>query len=188
MKHQLALAAILLSCATSAFAQQRGFGNNNNNNNNRGNQQQGRNGQNRGATLPLPDGVKSLVSIDAYNVLLAASEGDNQGDTVYTPIVVRHVYSGGLAALFGGTSVPTAQFVSPGTQNGGFGQFGGGQFGGQGGQGGFGGQQGFGGGIGGNQFGGGGFGGGGFGGGNQFGGGGFGGGNQFGGGGFNTIR
>ena len=75
-------------------------------------------------------------------------------------LIVKHVYAGGIAALFKGAGlVPTAPFVSPGYANGGGNQNGGGGgFGGQGGQqGGFGGQQG-GGGFGG---GGGGFGGGG---------------------------
>ncbi|BCM92287.1 hypothetical protein IAD21_04166 [Abditibacteriota bacterium] len=111
MKYQLAVAAILLSCATSAFAQRN---NNRNNNNNQGGQQ-----NRNGGTLPLPQGVDRVISIDAYNILLAESKDEDSGDSIYTPIVVRHVYSGGMAALFGGTSIPTAQFVSPGSQNGG---------------------------------------------------------------------
>jgi hypothetical protein len=120
MKKSLFLAsATLFALSVSASAQQ--FGNNNQGNNNQGNFNQNNNrnnnrNQNGGATLPLPEGVKSLVSIDAYNMLLA--EVDNDGQTDYAPIIVRHVYSGGIARLFGGTSVPTDQFVSPGQLNG----------------------------------------------------------------------
>lgn len=126
MKLQLALGAILLSCATSAFAQVgNGFGNGNNfNGNNRG-------GQNRNATLPLPDGVDKVVSIDAYNTLIAQSK-DDDGNRTYSTIPVQHIYSGGIAALFGGASIPTQQFVSPAQNNNGQGRgnFGGSSFGG----------------------------------------------------------
>ena len=126
MKHQLALAAILLSCATSAFAQRGNNFNGNNGNNNRNGNGNNRNGNNRGGgTLPLPEGVDRLVSVDAYNILLAESK-DDDNQSILTPIVVRHVYSGGMAALFGGTSIPTEQFVSPGSlSNGGVGGNGG---------------------------------------------------------------
>lgn len=112
MKIQFALAALVLSLAPGAFAQGRGNfnGQNGQNGGNRG-------GQNAGV-LPLPKGINRLISIDAYNILLAETE-NSAGDRGYAPIIVRHVYSGGIAALFGGVSVPTAQFVSPGAQNGG---------------------------------------------------------------------
>ena len=148
------LFALGLGAFSSASAQPRG-------NNNRA--------QGGGAALPLPEGVRRVVSIDAYNVLLAEFERD--GKRGMSPLIVRHIYSGGIARLFGGTSIPTEQFISPGV-------LGGGNNGGQGGIGG--GIGGFGaGGVGGGQggvtgIGGGGFGGGGFGG--AQGGGGFGGG------------
>ena len=106
MKIQLALAALVFCAAPSAFAQNRG---------NFNGQGQNRGGQNNG-TLPLPKGVNRVVSIDAYNTVIAESQTD-LGERVYTPIIIRHVYSGGIAALFGGTSIPTAQFVSPGAMN-----------------------------------------------------------------------
>jgi len=67
---------------------------------------------NAGAALPLPPGVNRLVSIDAFNDILAQSTGDN--GPIYNLLEIQHVYSGGIARLFGGTTIPTAQFVSPG--------------------------------------------------------------------------
>ena len=121
-----------------------------------------------GAVFQLPPSVQNVVSIDAQNMLIIASDGERPGETQYTPVLIKHVYSGGIARLFGGTAVPTAQFVSPGTMNGGGlggnnNGFGGGQNGFGGNNGGFGGGQngGFGGGVqNGGGFGGGGFGGG----------------------------
>jgi hypothetical protein len=63
------------------------------------------------ATLPLPEGVKRVVSIDAYNVLLAETERD--GARGFAGIELRHGYSGGYARLFGGTIISTAEFISP---------------------------------------------------------------------------
>ena len=138
--------AALLVIGTGAQAQQRGFGGNGNGNgrNNAGNNRGGNNG---GAALPLPEGVESVVSIDAFNILLAQTNRDGRRDL--SPSIVRHIYSGGVAKLFGGGSIPTEQFVTPGALgggNGGSGIRGGGQNGGFGGQNsGFGGNNGFGG-------------------------------------------
>lgn len=103
----------------------------------------------------------------------AAGGADAGGEEkTFRILIVKHVYAGGVAALFKEAGlIPTGPFVSPGYSGGG----GGGQNGGFGG----GGQQGGGGGFGGQQGGGGGFGGGG-----QQGGGFGGGGGGFGGGGF----
>lgn len=101
---------MLLALSTSAFAQQRGNGGFNGGGGNN------RNNQNGGGVMPLPEGVKSVVSIDAYNMLLAEVDRDGQQDLA--PIIVRHVYSGGIAKLFGGSTVPTEQFVSPGLMGG----------------------------------------------------------------------
>lgn len=95
--------AMLLALATGAFAQQ---GNNNRNNQNGGG----------GGTLPLPEGVNRVISIDAHNYLLA--EVDRDGKTGLAPIIIRHVYSGGIAKIFGGTTVPTNIFISPGAMGG----------------------------------------------------------------------
>lgn len=130
-------------------------------------------GGNGGAVFELPPSVQNVVSIDALNMIIIAQDGEREGETQYTTSIIKHVYSGGIARLFGGTSVPTAQFATPGLLNGG-GNNGG--FGGN--NGGFGGNNG---GFGGNN--------GGFGGNNQNGGGNFGGnGNNggFGGNGFNN--
>lgn len=124
MKIQLSLglAGALFLSAGTAHAQ---FGVNTNNAN-RG----GANGANRtGGIFSLPQGVQRLVSLDAYNTLLAQTQ-DDDGTLHYQLIPVRHLYSGGIAALFGGVSIPTAQFVSPGA--------GGGSNGGNGNRGGFG--------------------------------------------------
>ena len=99
MKLPLTLAALVVALSTSAMAQNRG------NFNQRGGQ--------GGGVLPLPKGIDRVISIDAYNELLAEGT-NNDGQRTYTPIIVRHVYSGGIAALFGGISIPTEQFISPG--------------------------------------------------------------------------
>ena len=121
-KSLLLVGATLLALGTQAQAQNRannrGGGNNANNNNN-----QNRGGTN-GGVLPLPEGLESVVSIDAFNILLVQINRDGRRDL--SPIIVRHIYSGGVARLFGGSSVPTEQFVTPGT-------FGGGNGGGNGG-------------------------------------------------------
>lgn len=76
--------------------------------------------------------------------------GTTDQATLQPPIIVKHIYAGGIALLFGGSVLPTLPFVAPASAA---------QGGGQGGQGGFGGGGQGGGGQGG--FGGGGFGGGG---------------------------
>ncbi len=153
------------------------------------------------STIPSnPLGADPAISTQA-NAQTTPRFGDGAdaaaGGDVKKPqlIIVRHIYAGGIALLFGGTVLPTQPFVSPqqsGGGNGGRGNSGGNR----GGVGGFSGGQigGGGGGFGGGGFGGGGFGGGssiggvggggGFGGGSSIGGGGFGGGSSIGGGGF----
>ena len=74
-------------------------------------------GAQNGAILQLPAGVQNVVSIDAHNMIIIASDGERDGETRYTPTRIKHVYSGGIARLFGGFSVPTAQFVTPGAFN-----------------------------------------------------------------------
>ncbi len=102
MKLSFSLAAIVLAISVPALAQTRP---------NVGNRTSG------GGVLPLPKGVDRVVSIDAYNELLAEGT-DDTGRRIYTPIIINHVYSGGIAALFGGISIPTEQFVSPGAGGG----------------------------------------------------------------------
>ncbi len=129
MKHLLigAITGALL-CAPALAQQQRG-GQAGNAGNNFGAQ--------GGAVFQLPPSVQNVVSIDAFNMLIIASDGARRDETQYTPTIIQHVYSGGIARLFGGASVPTAQFATPG-------QFGGGGLGNQNGNnnnGGFGGAQ-----------------------------------------------
>ena len=156
-----ALAGALL--CTPALAQPGRGGNNGNTN--FGAQGGANGGANGGAVFQLPPSVQNVVSIDALNMIVIASEGAREGETQYTPTIIQHVYSGGIARLFGGAVVPTAQFATPGLMNGG-GQGGNnnGGFGANGVQNGFNGAGGInnGGGFGGGGFGGGGFGGGGF--------------------------
>lgn len=88
--------------------------------------QQGRsspnNGQNNGGVIPLPKGVRNVISIDAHNTLLAEVEDASGQNSEYVQIPVRHVYSGGIAKILGGTVVSTEQFVSPAfNKQGGFG-------------------------------------------------------------------
>lgn len=120
-KSLLLVGAALLALGTQAQAQNRA--NNRGGGNNANNTNQNRGGNN-GGVLPLPEGLESVVSIDAFNILLAQINRDGRRDL--SPIIVRHIYSGGVARLFGGSSVPTEQFVTPGT-------FGGGNGGGNGG-------------------------------------------------------
>ena len=88
--------------------------------------QQGRsipnNGQNNGGVIPLPKGVRNVISIDAHNTLLAEVEDASGQNSEYVQIPVRHVYSGGIAKILGGNVVSTEQFVSPAfNKQGGFG-------------------------------------------------------------------
>lgn len=79
-------------------------------------QQNGRgrnNGQNSGGVIELPPGVRNVISIDAHNILIAEVESSTGEGSEYVPLAVRHVYSGGIAKIFGGTVIPTEQFVSP---------------------------------------------------------------------------
>lgn len=139
--------ASALFCIPAAAQQQRGAGAANNA------------FGNGGAVFQLPPSVQNVVSIDALNTLIIVSDDEQSGETQYTPALIKHVYSGGIARLFGGTAVPTAQFATPGLINGG--GFGGVQNGFGGNNGGFGGNNGNnnGGGFGGQNFGGGSFGG-----------------------------
>jgi hypothetical protein len=58
--------------------------------------------------LNVSDGISKLVSIDAQNVLLVQLANGE-----YQLLPVQHVYSGGIARLFGGATIPTEYFVSP---------------------------------------------------------------------------
>lgn len=108
MKIQLLL-GIMGALALSAGSARAQFGVNT-----AGGNRGGATGANRaGGIFALPQGVQRLVSLDAYNTLLAQTQ-DDDGTVHYQLIPVRHIYSGGIAALFGGTSIPTAVFVSPG--------------------------------------------------------------------------
>lgn len=68
-------------------------------------------------TMELPKGVTRVISIDAHNFLLVESV-DADGKKKYSIIQPRHVYSGGLARIFGGTVIPTEALVIPESANG----------------------------------------------------------------------
>lgn len=142
--------------------------------------------------LPLPAGVTSIVSDDALNQLIVTTQSVDNPSPQFLAIRPRHVYSGGIAMLFGGPVIPTMARGNLGALVGGTGLGGFGGFGGFG-AGGFG-NAGFGGGFGTGGFGNPGFGGGNFGGGGLgqgaggFGGAGMGGGSGFGSMGFGNGR
>ncbi|HVF11244.1 MAG TPA: hypothetical protein VNA16_10595, partial [Abditibacteriaceae bacterium] len=72
--------------------------------------------------IKLPSDVRQVISIDAHNVLLAeTADPDEPTESEYAALVVRHVYSGGIARILGGTVIPTEIFVSPAFNKGGFG-------------------------------------------------------------------
>lgn len=72
--------------------------------------------------LRLPNEVRRVISIDAHNILLAETiDPDNEEESEYAELRVLHLYSGGVARVFGGTVIPTEMFVSPVFNNGGFG-------------------------------------------------------------------
>lgn len=137
---RLALCAALASASSIAHAQQgyqQGYGpqygqpqysqpQNYGPQNNRpqNNRQNGNGAGNNGGLLPLPKGVTRVVGIDAQNVLLVELEPEVEGGpSEYRAIPVRHVYVGGIAKLFGGTTISTEEFVSPAfSKGGGFGQ------------------------------------------------------------------
>ncbi|MDF2439630.1 MAG: hypothetical protein JWN98_614 [Abditibacteriota bacterium] len=109
----MGLAACLL---TPVAAQQRGMSQNFG----RNDVQNG--GNNGGGVIALPKGVRNVISIDAHNTLLAEVEDATGESSEYVQMQVRHVYSGGIAKILGGTIVPTEQFVSPAfNKQGGFG-------------------------------------------------------------------
>ncbi|MBW3635836.1 MAG: hypothetical protein KY445_05135 [Armatimonadetes bacterium] len=62
------------------------------------------------AALPLPEDVRRVTAIDAYNVLLVEK---NEAPRQFALIEPRHVYAGGLALLFGGRVFSTRELVSP---------------------------------------------------------------------------
>ncbi len=111
-----ALCGALASTASTAHAQQnygRQYPNGGPNYNGQGNQNRA-NQNNGGATLPLPEGVSRVIGIDAQNTLLVELEPETPGaPSEYRAIPVRHVYEGGIARLFGGTTISTEDFVSP---------------------------------------------------------------------------
>jgi hypothetical protein len=69
-----------------------------------------------GGVMQLPKGVTKVVSIDTQNVLLVESV-DADGNKHYNIIRPRHVYSGGLARIFGGSIISTEQLVIPESAN-----------------------------------------------------------------------
>ena len=63
--------------------------------------------------LPLPDPIDRVVGLDATNVVLAQTHPTDTEPSSMHVIKIKHVYAGGIAMLFGGSTIPTAPFVSP---------------------------------------------------------------------------
>lgn len=67
--------------------------------------------------LAPPSPVTNVISIDAHNTLLIESQPQNasqkDANKEYSLAVPLHVYSGGIARLFGGTVVPTEVLILP---------------------------------------------------------------------------
>lgn len=64
--------------------------------------------------LRPPSGVTKIVSVDAHNVLIVETEDAPDAPKQYSLIIPRHIYSGSLARLFGGSVIPAEMMVSPG--------------------------------------------------------------------------
>src|SRR5688500_13602393 len=72
--------------------------------------------------IKLPDSVRRVISIDAHNILLAeVGDPEVPAESEYAALIIRHIYSGGIARVLGGTVIPTEIFVSPAFNKGGFG-------------------------------------------------------------------
>ena len=99
MKFHIALATLIVCCAASHA--QNG-------------QLVGATSRAQGGVLPLPKGVEKLAAVDAQNSILAQLRAAPDEPLEYRLIQVKHVYVGGIVALFGGTVIPTGPFVSPG--------------------------------------------------------------------------
>ena len=99
MKLQIAFATLAVCCV--AASAQNG-------------QLVGATSQAQGGVLPLPDGVEKLVALDAQNRILAQLRPAADEPQQFRLLEVKHVYVGGIVALFGGTVIPTGPFVSPG--------------------------------------------------------------------------
>jgi len=68
--------------------------------------------------LRLPDNVTSITSVDAHNLIILETQESSELDDAprqYSLYVPRHIYSGALARLFGGTVIPSELLISPGT-------------------------------------------------------------------------
>ncbi|MBI3923301.1 MAG: hypothetical protein HY318_17910 [Armatimonadetes bacterium] len=63
--------------------------------------------------LPLPEGITSVVGLDAQNAVVVAAESDGKEPARYALIYTKHVYAGGIARLFGGSVIPTSMLASP---------------------------------------------------------------------------
>lgn len=63
--------------------------------------------------LPLPEGVTSVVGLDAQNAVVVSAESDGKEPAHYELIFTKHVYAGGIARLFGGSVIPTSVLASP---------------------------------------------------------------------------
>lgn len=67
--------------------------------------------QSNGVLTP-PAPITNVISIDAHNMLLIES-GEAGEPKEYSLAIPKHLYSGGIARLFGGTIIPTELLVIP---------------------------------------------------------------------------
>ena len=88
--------------------------------------------------LPLPPDVSSIVSDDGLNQLIVVTQARDDANSRFAIIRLRHSYSGGIAALFGGPVIPTEARLNTGRLAAFTGFGGAGGFGNGGGNGGFG--------------------------------------------------
>lgn len=67
-----------------------------------------------GALTPPPE-ISNIVSIDAHNVVLVESQNPDvpSEPKQYSLYVPRHIYSGAIARLFGGSIISTESMVIP---------------------------------------------------------------------------
>jgi len=70
--------------------------------------------QDAGVLTPPPE-ITSIISIDAHNTVLIESQNPDAPNEPkqYSLSVPRHIYSGSIARIFGGTIIPTEVLVIP---------------------------------------------------------------------------
>lgn len=67
-----------------------------------------------GVLAPPPE-ISNIISIDAHNYVLVETQDPQQPNAPreYSLAIPKHIYSGGVARVFGGTVIPTEMLVIP---------------------------------------------------------------------------